>query len=433
MAELDKETEVLLVAYYRSLGMSPKQIEALHNWSQATISRRLNQAKKAGYLQETVTFTPGKDIDKIEDFFPNSAQEDAIESHFGKEHLLRKVIIVPTPTATAPKDERTKRVGRAAAIYLANVLKDHYVVGVSFGRTLRDVVMGFSEPYNVAVRPSREGVMFVPLVGGLSVLPERSGSQRDVFECAASSLAIQLARVFLGESAATGQISLPTPAFVPTIFLADTPPKDWDDRINVARQFVKSIPEYRQIFGIGEARNRDPGALIGQMDIMLTSVGGLLDPTASSQPGTQSSEAGWMSTSGPVTTEEYAQLASEGVVGDIAGHFITDSEVTEFGKDSIITKVNRRVFGASPRDFQVCAQRTYENDRPGVVMVASTANKAKAVVSAINKGCVSTLIIDQELADAMESLVPLLKTTRLKTQREHERDRKLGRATLHVA
>ncbi len=402
---IEPENEILLVAYYRSLDMAPEAIGRLLGFSIPTISRRLKEARDKGYLREVHVFNPGNRLEAIYPYLSDHQQADKFLRFFGRQ-TLQNVIIVPR-TFPTPQDN-LRLVGRAAAVHFADVLRGGYVVGVSFGRTILEMVRAAQELYGAGEWPTKD-IEFVPLLGGLSVLPKLQPAE--AFECAASSLASELARVFKGHT--TGQLFLPTPAFVPTGFLTGDNSQDMNERIRVAQEFVSSIPEYQMIFGTKSVLRREPAALIGKMDIMVTSVGGpLSQQSAPQQDDTQQSEAGWLSTGGPIINErERYELARAGVVGDICGHFISETQVTGFSPaTSVITEVNRRVFGASPLDFQECARRALRGEKkPGVIMIANSARKAAAVLSAIRNGCVSTLIIDKELADEIERLVPELK------------------------
>jgi DNA-binding transcriptional regulator LsrR (DeoR family) len=399
---VDKEHQILLVAYYRSLGMKPEEITDLLKISLPTVSRRLQDARDKGYLKEmSVLNIPKEDLEVIYPYLSDYPRAKRFQEFFGK-RFLQKVIIVPDISSLvgSPKKpvNNLELIGRVAAVHLSSVLKDGYIVGVSFGRTIQAMTKAARELFHAGEKRLRE-VQFIPLIGGLSVLPQLTASELYslAFECSASELAASLALTFKGDI--TNQLSLPTPAFVPQEFLKGR--EDYEERIKVAHEFVSSIPEYTKIFGRrSAAMGRDQEALISKMSIMITSVGGPLSE----------SEAGWLGKGGPIIDEEERKKLEEaGVVGDICGHFITMDQVADFPPDHIVSKVNRRVFGPSPLDFRNCAQRALKNNEPGVIMIANSAHKAAAVLSAIRGGCVSTLIIDKELADAMEELEPGLK------------------------
>jgi len=97
-------------------------------------------------------------------------------------------------------------------------------------------------------------------------------------------------------------------------------------------------------------------------------------------------------------------LVNEGVCGDLCGPFITDEKVDRFPENSPIEQVNRRFLGATPSDFQRCTARAREENTPGVILVADSASKARAVASAITNKCVTELICDSDLALALAEI-----------------------------
>jgi DNA-binding transcriptional regulator LsrR (DeoR family) len=390
------EEQILVAAYYRSLNLSNEEIGRLLDLDVPTVRRRIQDAEKKRYLREVHVFSPGGSLAKIHPLLSNHRQAQHFLDILGRETLQNIIILPRMPVEFV--DSRTL-LGRAAAIHLNSVLRDDYRVGVSFGRTILGIAEA-AQDLSETGELYKKSAEFYPLLGGLSVLSPQLTST-EAFRCAASSLASELARVFKGDMA--GQMYLPTPAFVPKGFLVDAlTAKERNERIATAQAFVNSIPEYQRIFGLNRYP-RDKGALIAQMDIIITSVGGA---------------SGWLSTSGPIIDDkEGVQLTVAGVVGDICGNYVTAQNVSDFPAEAhIITEVNRRVFGASPLDLQACARRAVEGrgeKRPGVIMVANSLHKAAAVLSALRNRCVSTLIVDQELADELVRLYPRLESENL--------------------
>jgi DNA-binding transcriptional regulator LsrR (DeoR family) len=65
---------------------------------------------------------------------------------------------------------------------------------------------------------------------------------------------------------------------------------------------------------------------------------------------------------------------------------------------------NRRWTGISLEQYAACAQRSVAQQSPGVVVVAIGKNKAEAVHDAVARGLINNLLVDEELALAVDSL-----------------------------
>ncbi len=410
MTQQSLELEIVEAAYYRSLGMTQEEIAGALRKSVATVTRRLAEAHARGYLREvTALNVPDQLLAAVVERVSDKTRAKAFEEYFGR-RILRKAIIVPVLGAQAGRDaagghaaaaERRAKarayVGRAAAGHLASVIAGGHVVGVSYGRTLRTV--SEAALALVGTGKNRVKVDFFPLVGGLLALIDprasRPEDRRDAFRYSAAEIALQLAHAFRGES--SGQLQLPTPAFCPRQYLED------GGTLAGAMAFVRSIPEYRAIFGVGDHRHRDPDSRISQMNVAITSVGG---PPA--RVGDQR-ETGWYSKEDVVfDSKEIDALIEAGAVGDFCGHFITEGQMEGSGSASVLDELNQRLIGPHPMDFQRCAEKAHLENTPGVILVAHSADKAAATLSALKNGCVSTLIVDDALARKMEELEPSL-------------------------
>lgn len=269
--KMDKHTQILMVTYYRSLGMTPSDIREVMGISEPTVARRISDAKDLRYLRELlVPSIPEEYYDTVYSHATNYPQAQRFLRIFG-EGILKQVIIVPEKLSSQSQESKLRLLGRAAIIHLASILRNGHIVGVSFGRTIREMARAGGELFDSSDRSVKAD--FVPLIGGLSVLPQSQSVVPPIlhfFECSASVLAANLARTFKGYAA--DQLFLPAPAFVPRAFLKGTD-EQIEDRIRIAQEFIESIPEYREVFGrIGISEERDKDSLISKMDIMLISL-----------------------------------------------------------------------------------------------------------------------------------------------------------------
>lgn len=124
-------------------GMTQSEIAHLLQLSQPKVARLIDKAQKSGIVKIS-----------IESPISNCLR---IESEFKHRFALQDVVVIPTTGET----ELYTSVGRAGAWYLEKVLKDGDLVGIAWGRTLKQLAL--------SIRPTRvKNLKFVTLVGGLT-------------------------------------------------------------------------------------------------------------------------------------------------------------------------------------------------------------------------------------------------------------------------
>lgn len=109
----------------------------------------------------TITKDGEEIIDKLKDFIHELKGLSEIEK-FIKENLkLRKVLIVPGNL----DEDRTiiNEIGRAAANYLKEIIKDNSIIAITGGSTIREVID------NVPKIPNLKDVLVVPARGGMGI------------------------------------------------------------------------------------------------------------------------------------------------------------------------------------------------------------------------------------------------------------------------
>ena len=406
---IERDLEVLLVAYdYCVLGLRGERLAKHRHISPATVARRIQQAKQSGYIREAVLNIPP---DELQALYPHIYRADLMETvhnYIGREHL-RNLIVVPSVLA-GDSDRNTltnkERVGRAAAVRLINLFTKNTSpsIGVSAGRTLAVMVDEIQHNSDI-IGEWKSPPKCVPIFGDLLLTPLHHRLYPQASKYSSSTLAAELAVAIGG--AAEFHLNLSIPAYIPQGFIADADANEVRQKIQTARLFVESIPAYQMIFG-GTIPDdeREPEALITQLDTVITGIGGLENGNI----------MGWLSMvkdpvstpnidpiyAGPIYTDkERSQLETEGVVGHLCGTFITEDRVAGFPKDSLVETVNQRVLGTRPSDLQRCVVRARQENNSGVILVAEGAGKARAVVSAISNRCITELICDSELAEEL--------------------------------
>lgn len=129
---------------YYIQSMSQVQIAKTLDISRPTISRLLAAAKEKGIVEINIS-----NLDAIKYW--------ELERDLEEKFQLDEVIVVDS----ASTEEKTQEnLGVAGARYLEYIIKDDYIVGISMGSTLHQIVTNIS-------KPAASDVTFVPLVGGL--------------------------------------------------------------------------------------------------------------------------------------------------------------------------------------------------------------------------------------------------------------------------
>lgn len=381
--------EALQVAYYHcALEMPLKNIAELLGKSPATITRRLEEVRQAGWLKDRPEFIPPADIwEELQGRMTCSNVEDALRRAFGSD-LLQRITVLPSPVrpdatamrSTAP--ENVERVGLYAARRLSEALADEpHVVGVNWGWSVRQCVMNLHP-----ARPNPD-LRFVPIVGNLS-LDENDPHYEEALECSSNRLA-QIAAAAFGAPRAP---RLSTPAYIPRRFHRDPA------GLRSIRDFIESDVSYRRIFGgpqeeaVGE---RQP-AMIEQVDTLVT--------------GLTSLDVQTLPTYRPnlITPDDLPVLQRAGVVGDLALHLVVahgsgTEPADKSPEQQLVEEINDLIVGASPSDFIRVAERHRHGDLNGlgVVVLAVGAWKAKILTTAIRLRAVNELITDLETAHAI--------------------------------
>ncbi len=144
--EADKKNKVVEAAkLYYLLDYTQNEIAKKLGVSRPTVSRMLQTAKKEGIVQI-----------KISDTEENM---ESLEAGLEKKYRLKKAVVTPVPQHEDHIIKTT--IGLKAAEYLDTIVKDHDIIGVTWGTTL----------YHVAVELKKKlvnNVKIVQLKGGIS-------------------------------------------------------------------------------------------------------------------------------------------------------------------------------------------------------------------------------------------------------------------------
>jgi len=141
------QTLVTVARLYYEAGNTQQEIARKLNISRPQVSRYLNQAKKQGIVQITI-HDPLSSCSQI---------ESLLQDNYG----LARAIVVPVNS----NDEKTikKYLGKVAAAFLHQIIKDGDIIGISWGTTIREVA--------AALKPKQvKNVSVVQLKGGVGRL-----------------------------------------------------------------------------------------------------------------------------------------------------------------------------------------------------------------------------------------------------------------------
>ncbi len=406
------ECDIAIAAYWRAAmpELTLKELAKKINLNHLTLKKRLDEATHRKWLAKDWVFkgSPGRLWEILPETTEKNLQQ-AMTIRYGEQNLP-KLTVVPTwppkGTAYSLSDQEIDVIGmrmvaHAAAKVFIERLPDMKVLGLSYGRTLKnfvDTLEHFSTDVKNALKNTSVGKRIIVTICGSLSFPFDDKRHSDWLECSASYLTNHLARI-LGTDMCERRF-LETPVYIPPTFLEQFSKKNvskskngesWKtlsekDALQIAKAFVEAIPIYHDIFIKEKERE------IEKLDTVITSVGDL--------------DTGFGSPRGAaplLLKDETAALCDE-AVGDIAGRYVT--KLGETGMPgSTIAKVNDRIFGVTLKDLERIAKRAADEKKPGVIIIASSRRKAPVISAILNRHkvtkIVSELIISGDLAEEL--------------------------------
>jgi DNA-binding transcriptional regulator LsrR (DeoR family) len=377
----DKDDDALAVAQLRAQGHSQKDIARRLDVAEAEVSRLKKRAKQMGALVDICVLSDSirGDAEKMRRIKARIAPGELTETL--KTLAIRNARKVFPDVRVFPNEEegtsdrewerRLVAFSRAAAGYVRDlVLGSKGITGVSWGNAAAETVKALGD-IPVPPKHGRE-IQFLPLCGEpLEGSPTRFSS---------SSLAAQLDHIF--NRRLDHSLSLPVPAFIP---------KDFTTReVAVVRRLLGRFGGYSKVFGGNGSASHNGEPLINQIDTILTSVGHP-DITFRFGPDDQ-----FLKSLG-FKREEVSSI----LIGDIGGVPLPRPHL-DASRRSVLHEIRQRWTGIREEHLRACAEKA--SGSCGTIVVAIGANKAETVCECVRRGLVNHLVIDQELADELESL-----------------------------
>lgn len=149
----NKEYEVTKVAwYYYVENLTQQKIAEIMGVSRITVNKMLDEARNKGIIQFNI---PLQNLKKIE-----------LENKLKEKYNLEDVLIIPTG-----EEENLKSIlGKAAAIYIENLLEDNSYINIGYGETLNSLIDNLT-------KTSEKSFSIISLTGGvMPYLPYYSNS-----------------------------------------------------------------------------------------------------------------------------------------------------------------------------------------------------------------------------------------------------------------
>jgi DNA-binding transcriptional regulator LsrR (DeoR family) len=373
----DHQKEVLAVAYLSAQNYKAAQaIEILKQYgieieSVSTFGRRLKEAEDMGWLLHVVPeerFSP----EVMAEIREITCPRELVDRLKGLSSGLRNVSVFYSGSlGTAPEDwdYRLKYHSPFAARRILRLLEQAQArnVGVSWGHQVAAIASAMVSTSSKRPMPL---MRFIPTSGEPLQAPTRWP------ERTSTGVVAQLHRRF-GDHERERALSLAGVAAV----LSDA----HDEIIKEAiLRYIGSINDFKRIFlGIGAE-----AALIHQIDTMLASV-------ASIGQGLTMFHAE-LAQIGGIPRERLAEL----VEGDVAGVLIKKSKLTA-AQEQEFESIRKSWTGIRQEHLLDIATRARATGKPGVVVVAIGKNKADILRTVLRMDLVNELIIDHDLAEAL--------------------------------
>ena len=305
--------------YYND-GLSQEIIADKLNVSRTTISRALTRAKKAGYIKIILDFPSVSSVD--------------IEKQLEQKYHIQEAAVALTDQTDDPVYE----VAKTAARYLARVLKSDMIIGLTWGRTMKQLIDAF-EKEQLGKTLKIKGVQVVPFLGTNAPAAEEYDIIRLTYSSLLSSKLSELIRGI--------NYSLPAPMYVQNPEL---------------KKLLLQEPEIART--LEKAR---------QCQVALFSIGDLSDQSA----------IGCLSDS---VSETLQDLKEKGGIGETLGR------VFDKNGNTVESGFNDRIIGLSLDDLKKIPNR---------VCIIYDDYKVPAVKTALKTGLVNVLITDDNIAEQL--------------------------------
>ncbi|MFA3917033.1 hypothetical protein [Ruegeria hyattellae] len=374
--KLPFEERAQCAAYMRAThNMSQTEIgKILGGLSQPHVSRLLKHAERQNYLVIEQRFVKEDFSDEwirqMDEFLAPSGLTADLGRFCRREGIGTPRLGVfesgPGNTEVALAQRRT-RFGRTASGRLIELIEKSSVVGVAWGRTIKSLAEGIAASRQPISKTRR--IEFAAVCAELVSLAQHGYS--------ASRLAGSFDELFNEVPTENPQLT-GFPAYVPRHYDENMRRSIW--------HFISDTPGYHRVFS-------GPDALIGKMDMLISSVG------SSNTPVLGSFEE--LVQAGGMRADDLRQL----IIGDLGGILIPKTGLSKTRK-ALIDDLNGLWTGIKAEHVQTIADRAFSDpSQSGVVVVAIQKERGDTVFELICRGLVNELIIDHTAAEQLHQRI----------------------------
>jgi len=378
-ADDPRKIEMLAAAMLVAEGDTGVEIAKKLAIGEVAVSRLLDSARRGRYLREETQFLhkdiPAHVLQKVRDRINQKERKDKLSSFLQRtpNNPVLRIFSCDAPVSNPIK--RVEQLSRQAAPYLKKLLERSQKCGLTWGGMLRGSVSALNEhPF-----PSREPSKMmecIPLSG------EPLGNEPMGFS--SSSLAHDLGIIVNGKGYNAPSLSM-VPAFLPEGFTKNEIQGLW--------KLIGLVRSYGAIFGRrGMANHQKP--LAEQLDMILTSVGPAESPLGFGQ--------GTLFETGKLKIEDLREL----VIGDIGGACVPRPDLKQAALRKF-QEFNERWTGLRIEHIQACSAQAKDPHQgpPGVVVISGGKARARFIYEIAKRGLINHLIIDDELARELDTIV----------------------------
>ncbi|MGA9567707.1 MAG: hypothetical protein WBS19_19435 [Candidatus Korobacteraceae bacterium] len=379
-----RDVEMLAVAFLAGEGNKPKDIAHTLGINAVAVSRHLKRARK-DYLREHIHFihdsVPRPVMDEVRQRVTNQKLQDQVNDLAKRHNNPREISVRVFTCGPCSNDlERMAKLGKLSAFLVRNLLLRSRSCGLTWGGSLNGVVMGLRD-LPLPAPWAGQDIECIPLSGEPLTTERASYSS--------SNLARDLGIIINGDKYDAPSLAM-VPAFVPDAFKKYERDGVW--------RLIELVEAYTDIFGPHKNGNAVPRGtkqstpLAFSLDMILTSVGSRERPLGFGQ--------GVLFDKISVSARELKSL----IVAEVGGVCIERPKLNAEKSEQLKT-VQTSWTGLRKEHLEACAQRGSDllKGPPGVVVVSGGAGRAAVICELIKRGLINHLIIDEVLAQELES------------------------------
>ena len=398
-------------ARWAATNAEQKDIATKLDVSEATVSRLL---KDNPFLRRDVFFDSTAIPDDDPDFLK---KVDSLAGLSGLSERLTKISandykIEVEVCLSTHRDDSVDRFTEAGAPVIAQWLSRSNIVGVCWGGALARLVLPTAQKLKSSKDMNEEKrIKFIPMCGIISTNP-------DAIYYSSTNVALLFNKEINSDFEELGS---PSRGIYNLNCIPMRHPKGFgfnEKNYRIVQEYMDSVfPDHKRIFRTPEEESRVLETLPYNIDTLVTGIGGKgnrfehLDEDAhfpvekrvNKVPLPKGNPDTYLKWKGKSVTK--ATLLKEIVCGDIGGVLLPKKqpdEKTQEIAEEIIDSLNERLATLRASHLEHCGKRPEDGNSNGVIAIAAGTHKADVVIAGLEKGYISRLLIDSDLATALQ-------------------------------